>query len=76
MSYLHSKNVLHHELKTKNILEDEEMRPKITEFGFLIKPKNSNKVKSESHNQNEDIPYYISPEILQLNEPTKASDVY
>ena len=76
MSYLHSNNILHRELRTKNIFLDDDLKPKITEFGFFIKPANSKKMKSESHRNDEDIPYYLSPEILQSNDQTKESDVY
>ena len=76
MAYLHSNNVIHHELKTKNIFVDDNLRPQITEFGFFIKPQNSTKVATESSSSNKEIPYFLSPEILQSQSPTKSSDVY
>ena len=79
MLYLHSNNIIHHELNTKNIFVDEKLNPKISEFGFFIKPSNSIRAKSQSTSINDNIPYFIAPEILQSNNNdliTKSSDVY
>ena len=34
MSYLHSHNIIHRDLKTGNILEDDYLFPKIADFGL------------------------------------------
>ena len=36
MSYLHRLNVIHRDLKPGNIVLDENMRPKITDFGLAL----------------------------------------
>ena len=78
MSYLHSHEILHRDLKPDNILLDEYMFPKIGDFGLS---------KSYDHQTNSFInqsaagtlkgtPIFMSPEIWSKGEYSKSSDVY
>ena len=77
MSYLHSQNIVHRDLKPQNILEDDQLYPKISDFGLskiLLQEMDSNTEKSSSGIKG--TPAYISPETWEYGEHTKASDVY
>lgn len=71
--FLHSKNIIHRDLKPENILMDEELNPKVTDFGL------SKEKKKENTNQTQEIkgtPIYISPEIWEEKDYSNAGDVY
>lgn len=68
MSYLHSLNILHKNLKPKNIFEDENFFPKVTNFVFYLNDQN--------RIENSETPIYTAPEIWKGEEYTKSSDVY
>lgn len=62
LSYLHSQNIVHCNLKAENILLDENYLPKITDISFSKPPI-------------VDI-LYIAPEVIQYDRYSKSSDVY
>ena len=71
--FLHSKNIIHSDLKPENILMDEELNPKVTDFGL------SKEKKKENTDQTQEIkgtPIYVSPEIWENNDYSSAGDVY
>lgn len=73
MSHIHSKGIIYRNLNTSNILLDDYLLPKISNFAF---------VTSENYIPNIISPYpirnalYYPPEILREEKYTKASDVY
>lgn len=61
MSYLHSHNIIHRDLNTKNILLDENLYPKISGFKISKEIKNGKPTKS---NKIKGTPAYLSPEVF------------
>ncbi|KAK8860760.1 hypothetical protein M9Y10_012426 [Tritrichomonas musculus] len=73
MSYLHSHNILHRDLKLNNIYLDDSMFPKIS--GFNI----AKEIESDSIEPNDTIkgtPACIAPEVYLKKGYSKSSDVY
>lgn len=73
VKYLHSRKILHCDLKSSNILLDEKLKVKISDFGL-------SKVKS-LFNENElkgriGTPHWMPPEVMCKKEYTEASDVF
>lgn len=80
MTYIHSLNILHRNLKPSNILIDELIHPKLADFGLssLV----SDKLSEDEKELNKKEKFllgtyaYIAPEIYENVEYSKASDVY
>ncbi|KAK8887659.1 hypothetical protein M9Y10_038712 [Tritrichomonas musculus] len=77
MSYLHSHNIIHRDLKPDNILVDDNLNPKIADFG-LSKINQSDQTSSSmvSTLGLKGTIAYIPPEILNDYDYTKEGDVY
>ena len=76
MSYLHSLNILHRNLKPSNILLDELIHPKLSDFGFAKSIDDKDTDNNMSPKCLLGTYPYISPEIYENQEYSKASDVY
>ncbi|KAK8837546.1 hypothetical protein M9Y10_036546 [Tritrichomonas musculus] len=77
MSYLHSHNIIHRDLKPANILEDENLFPKIADFGLSkIYHQNIDSMTSQSTIGFKGTPIYIAPEIWTDCNYSKSGDVY
>ncbi|OHS92886.1 hypothetical protein TRFO_12271 [Tritrichomonas foetus] len=72
MAYLHSKNIVHRDLKTGNILLDKKGEPKIIDFGIARKVEEGNDVMTMrigTYN-------YMAPEVMTTNNYDSKIDVY
>lgn len=77
MSYLHSHKILHRDLKPDNILMDDELYPKIADFGLSkIMHQNQESISVNSATGFKGTILYSSPEILFDCDYTEAGDVY
>lgn len=72
MSYLHSQRIIHRDLKSGNILEDDHFYPRIADFGLSKNLDTSNTSSSGVKGT----PSYIPPEVWEGNDWTEAGDVY
>jgi serine/threonine protein kinase len=68
-NHLHSKNVLYRDLKPENVLVDQDGYLKITDFGL-----SSFEGEAQPENTLTGTAEYISPELLQGANSTRASD--
>ncbi len=75
LSYLHSKNVLHGDLKSNNILLNEKSNPKISDFG-LSKLKLETTASNVASRRAVDTVRWRAPELLKGATVSKSSDVY
>ena len=74
--YLHRLNIIHRDLKPDNILLDDELHPKLADFGLSKDlSKKVQNIPSPMYAL-KGTPCYCSPEILDNNEYSKAGDVY
>ncbi|KAG8920932.1 hypothetical protein FRC02_000538 [Tulasnella sp. 418] len=77
LQYLHSKNVIHGDIRDSNILIDEEENPIIIDFGYAVHGETDSTVLTETHVPTEC--RYIARERLvskTANVPLKESDIY
>lgn len=76
MSYLHSKEIVHRELKPSNIYLDDILTPKLGDFGLSTRFETSDRITNQSISGVKATPIYLSPEVLLNDEYSKSSDVY
>ena len=74
MAYLHEKNVLHCDLKSSNLLIDENWNVKLCDFGLSRINTTKNKMKNE--NIRVGTPHWMAPEILKGGKYECPSDIY
>ncbi len=73
LGFLHKYNILHRDLNPKNILLDQKMEPKLSDFDF------ARQVSSNSEEVQEGCvgtPSYIAPETIKIKKSTKKSDIF
>lgn len=76
MSFLHSHDIIHYNLKPSNIIMDENYHPKICGFGFYKQNLIKKCLEMQSvYNPKENF-LYETPEVLNSCKFTKESDVY
>lgn len=75
MTYLHENSILHNDLKPSNVLLDENLYPKIADFGLSRTIAKVEDFPNKSINI-KGTPSYIAPEIWDDQNYSAASDVY
>jgi serine/threonine protein kinase len=73
MAYLHEKNVLHCDLKSSNLLIDENWNVKLCDFGLS---RIATKDKKKNKNIRVGTPHWMAPEILRGGKYECPSDIY
>lgn len=76
MAYLHSNNVIHRNLSPESIFLDDYLFPKIVNFGLLTKIHTIATMTYQTTIGIKGNPSYSSPELLEINEYSKRSDIY
>ncbi|KAK3730841.1 hypothetical protein QZH41_009954, partial [Actinostola sp. cb2023] len=62
VAFMHERNIVHRDLKPENILLDQELKVKISDFGFAVMLKESEVLKELCGT-----PGYLAPEVLQCS---------
>ncbi len=72
LMHAHDKNVIHKDIKSQNILLNEDKHAKITDFGIAS-------IMDDEYTKTQSLmgtPQYVAPEILNRDTLTKQSDIY
>ncbi len=72
MSYLHSRGVVHRDLKSENLLVDEHWRIKICDFGLARIPRKSTRPLTHKIGT----PFFMAPEVIQGKTYDEKADVF
>ena len=72
LKFVHSKNILHRDLKTQNVFLDQHWRVKLGDFGIAKVLRSTTAMASTMVGT----PYYLSPELCEDQPYNKKSDVW
>ncbi|TYZ64318.1 hypothetical protein PybrP1_007535 [[Pythium] brassicae (nom. inval.)] len=73
VAYLHSKNIVHHDIKPSNILVDQHGVVKLADFGASRLISSSTSVNNESMRGT---PNYMAPEAIKQSSRSRKSDIW
>ncbi|KAJ3537225.1 hypothetical protein NM688_g6720 [Phlebia brevispora] len=78
LAFLHSKDIMHGDVKCANILISDDHHALLADFGLSIKlfQYRMHATYSAHMNQQRGTPLFMAPEVLQGGAPDKAADVY
>ena len=78
LSILHSKSILHRDLKSMNVLLDDRMRAKLTDFGLSrIKNETSSSMSTQATDKSVGTLAWMAPELVAMRPKySKQSDMY
>ena len=72
MAYLHSRGVIHRDLKSENLLVDEHWRIKICDFGLARIPRKSTRPMTHKIGT----PFFMAPEVILGKEYDDKADIF
>ena len=70
LEYIHSNNIIHRDIKPENLIFEKIGYLRITDFGI------AKIYRKDNHNDTSGTPGYMSPEVIQCQNHTKAVDYY
>lgn len=81
MAFMHSKNIIHHDLRLDNILLDEFLYPKVGDFRIKTLHELTHSMTIQPNPDQNSTAFYIAPEIINAHDLTEGtysekSDVY
>ena len=75
LKYIHSKNIIHNDIKMENVMIDESFTPRIIDFGLACETSFDEKLGRYCKTSG-GTPWYYSPDALQNKVKTPATDMW
>lgn len=76
MTFLHGVKQMHTDLKSTNVLLNEDWEPKLSDFGFLDLKEKFKRFRKLKKRKDAETPYWLAPEILKSENYGRKVDVY
>lgn len=76
MTFLHGIKLLHTDLKSTNVLLNEDWEPNLSDFGFLGLKEKFKRFRKLKKRKDAETPYWLAPEILNSENYGRKVDVY